>query len=336
MTDPQLLDAVVEESAEQDVPGFLKKRNLCRALLVRGCGVYHIAHYTAGVLDFALDLLAHESAPVAVDDADPAQRRNVHRRVGAQLVYRANELNRRLGELQSGALIRTVAQTRAGLVFCNSVVANEHVVGFGATPPAAPGAVADPTTANEIDRAAAGLATDLRRLVRQRSQNPGGWLTAGNGQPSSDPSAPSGDAVPPHVGGSIEPGGILAAALRPAGLHYLSHHRAGEQVAAVDILEHPELAPFFNRGITVTDRRSRYQRLAADLSLLALQVSRDLRRAVVGDVARLVLDVEMGAVYYYRLAPDDYLVGVTLDQDAVSQADDAMWTVARQLTEPAA
>ncbi|SBT44665.1 hypothetical protein [Micromonospora narathiwatensis] len=331
MTDPQLLDALAEESAEQDVPGFLKKRDLCRGLLLRGCGVYHIAHYTTGVLDFALDLLAHESAPPAVDDADLAQRRDVHRRVGAQLVYRANELNRRLGELQSGALIRTVAQTRAGVVFCNSVVGSEHVVGFGATPTAV-GAVADPTGASEIDRAAAALASDLRHLVRQRSQNPGGWLTAGDAQPSQEPPATSGDTVPPHVDGSTDPGGILAAALRPAGLHYLSHHRAGEQVSAVDILEHPDLEPFFNRGITVPDRRSRYQRLAADLSLLALQVSRDLRRAVVGDVARLVLDVEMGAVYYYRLAPDDYLFGVTLDQDAVSQADNAVWTVARQLT----
>ncbi|MEU2614255.1 hypothetical protein ABZ570_22140 [Micromonospora sp. NPDC007271] len=331
MTDPQLLDALVEESAEQDVPGFRKKRDLCRGLLLRDCGVYHVAHYTAGVLDFALDLLEHDSAPPAVDDADLRQRRDVHRRVGAQLVYRATELDRRLWELQSGALIRTVAQTRAGLVFCNSVVGSEHVVGFGSAPQTA-SPVADPARVGEIDRAAAELATDLRRLVRQRSQNPGGWLTARDGQPLPDPRVPSADTVPPHVSGSTGPDGILAGALRPAGLHYLSHHRAGEQVAAVDILEHPELEPFFNRGVTVPDRRTRYRRLAGDLSLLALQVGRDLRRAVVGDVRRLVLDVEMGAVYYYRLAPDDYLFGVTLDQEAVSQADNAMWTVARQLT----
>ncbi|MFE9690207.1 hypothetical protein [Micromonospora sp. NPDC005806] len=334
MTEPQLLDALHEESAEQDVPGFRKKRDLCRDMLLGGSGVYHVAHYTSGVLDFAVDLLAHESAPPAVDGADLRQRRDIHRRVGAQIVYRATELNRRLWELQSGALIRLVAQTGDGLVFCNSVVGSEHVVGFGAVPgTTSAGAPADPAQVSVIDRAASGLATELRRLMRQRSQNPGGWLTA---ETPPEPRTPADDTVQPHLSGSTGPGGIFAAALRPAGLHYLSHHRTGEQVAAVDILAHPELAPFFNRGITVADRRSRYRRLAADLSLLVLQVSRDLRRAVTGDVARLVLDVEMGAVYYTRLSADDYLFGVTLDQDSVSQADHALWTVGRQLVEPTA
>ena len=333
VTDPELLDALVEESAEQDVPGFRRKRDLCRELLLGGFGVYHVAHYTTGVLDFALDLLAHPSAPPPADDADLAQRRDVYRRVGAQLVYRTGELNRRLWELQSGALIRTVAQTRSGLVFCNSVVANEHVVGFGAVPDAGADAVADPARVGTIDRAASHLATDLRRLLRQRSQNPGGWLTDLDASPTSGPPPTEDVDLPARVTGRPAPDGLLEGALRSAGLHYLSHHRAGEQVASVDILEHPDLAAFFNRGITVEERRSRYQRLAGDLSLLALQVGRDLRRAVVGDISRLVLDVEMGAVFYYRLSPDDHLFGVTLDQDAVAAADHALWSVAARLAE---
>ncbi|WBB73073.1 hypothetical protein O7602_25830 [Micromonospora sp. WMMD1128] len=341
MSVPEPRAALHEESAEQDVPGFRKKRDLCREVLLADSGIYHVAHYTSGVLDFALDLLAHGPAP-GRDGDELAEHRDNHRRVGAQLVYRATELNRRLWELQTGALIRLVAQTATGLVFCNSVVGSEHVVGFGAAPavtgaaPPAPAGVgampADPTQFETIDRAASGLATDLRRLMRQRSQNPGGWLTDTTrpGQQAID------GTVHPRVTGSADPDGVLAAALRPEGLHYLSHHRAGEQVASADILAHPELAPFFNRGVTVADRRSRYQRLAADLSLLVLQISRDLRRAVDGDVARLVLDVEMGAVYYSRLTTGDYLFGVTLDQDRVSQADHALWTAARRLVEPAA
>ncbi|WP_328415760.1 hypothetical protein OG470_24305 [Micromonospora sp. NBC_00389] len=332
MTDPELRDALVEETAEQDVPGFLKKRDLCRGLLLSGCGVYHVAYYTTGVLDFALDLFAHPSAPPPGDEADPSQRREVYRRVGAQLVYRVSELHRRLGELHTGALIRTVVQTRSGLVFCNSVVGNEHVVGFAAVPGADAEPVADPSRVGVVDRAASQLATDLRRLLRQRSQNPGGWNADTDGEPAPDP-AP-GEDFPTHVTGSSTPDGALTAALRPAGLHYLSHHRMGEH-AAVDILEHPDLEPFFNRGITVADRRDRYQRLAGDLSLLALQVGRDLRRAVAGDVTRLVLDVEMGAIYYYRLSSDDYLFGVTLDQDLVARADEEMATVARRLAVPA-
>ncbi|MFF5054622.1 hypothetical protein ACFY1S_15725 [Micromonospora sp. NPDC000663] len=326
MTDPELHDALVEETAEQDVPGFLKKRDLCRGLLLSGCGVYHVAHYTSGVLDFALDLLDHPSVPVP-DEEDASRRREVYRRVGAQLVYRVSELHRRLGELQTGALIRTVVQTRTGLVFCNSVVGNEHIVGFAAVPEADTGPVADPSRVSVVDRAAAHLAGDLRRLLRQRSQNPGGW----DGDDAAPPPATVPDEFRPHHIGAPSPDGTLTA-LRPQGLHYLSHHRMGDQEWAVDILDHPDLDPFFNRGVTVADRRDRYQRLAGDLSLLALQVGRDLRRAVVGNVTRLVLDVEMGAVYYYHLSPDDYLVGVTLDQDSVARADEDVAAVARLFT----
>ncbi|WP_433308616.1 hypothetical protein ACQP0U_18335 [Micromonospora sp. CA-269861] len=333
MTDPELHDVLIEESAEQDVPGFRKKRDLCRGLLLGGYGVYHVAHYTTGVLDFALDLLDHPSTPVPDAETTPEQRREGYRRVGAQLVYRVSELNRRLGELHTGALIRTVVQTHTGLVFCNSVVGNEHVVGFAAVPGTDIEPVADLDRVSVVDQAAAQVATDLRRLLRQRSQNPGGW-EGGVGDEPRGGTAP-GEGFPPHLSGASAPDGAIMAVLRPDRLHYLSHHRAGEQAWAVDILGHPDLGTFFNRGVTVADRRDRYQRLAGDLSLLALQVGRDLRRAVAGDVTRLVLDVEMGAIYHYRLSADDYLVGVTLDQDMVALADQEMAAVARRLTAPA-
>ncbi|GIJ80429.1 hypothetical protein SAMN05443287_10458 [Micromonospora phaseoli] len=329
MTDPQLIEALEEESAEQDVPGFRKKRKLCRELLLGGTGIYHIAHYTGGVLDFSLDLLGHPSAPVAIDGAEPAQRRETHRLVGAQLVYRAADLSRRVWELQCGGLVRLAVQTRADLVFCNTVIGGEHVVGFGSLPASTTDAVADPSRAGEIDRAAAQLATALRQLVRLPSQNPGGWQTAGDAQV---PVSPSTVDFMAYVVGSPEVGGLLTTALRPAGLHYLSHHRAGEQTAAADILRHPDLEPFFSRGVTVAGRRTRYERLAGDLSLLSLQVSRDLRRTVAGQVERLVLDLEIGAVFYYLLAPEEYLFGVALDQDWVTQADLDMSAVGRQLT----
>ncbi|MFF5180661.1 hypothetical protein ACFY2Q_21755 [Micromonospora sp. NPDC000316] len=331
MTDPELHDALVEETAEQDVPGFLKKRDLCRRLLLSGCGVYHVAHYTTGVLDFALDLLDHPSAPTP-DEEDPSQRREAYRRVGAQLVYRVSELHRRLGELHTGALIRTVVQTRTGFVFCNSVVGNEHIVGFASVPQMDAEAAADPSRVSVVDRAAAQLASDLRRLLRQRSQNPGGWEADTDAEATSP--AAAGQDFRPHRSGAPSPDGTLTT-LRPQGLHFLSRHRLGEQEWAVDILDHPDLDPFFNRGVTVADRRDRYQRLAGDLSLLAMQVGRDLRRAVVGNVTRLVLDVEMGAVYYYRLSPDDYLFGVSLSQDFVARADEDLAALARRFTTPA-
>ena len=325
MTDPQLIGAVVEESAEQDVPGFRKKRNLCRQMLLDDPAVYHIAHYTGGVLDFSLDLLAHESAPAGRLDTDPAQRREAYRRVGAQLVYRAAELSRRVWHLQCGGLVRMAVQTRVDFVFCNTTIGGEHVVGFARTPPTTD-TVVNPDAASQIDQGAAKLATDLRGLVRQASQNPGGWQTETYDQPS------TGGDIAPYLTEVGRSEAVLTHALRTSGLHYLSHHRLGEQVTAVDILRHPDLEQFFNRGATVVDRRTGYERLARDLSLLALQVSRDLRRAITGEVERLVLDLEIGAVYYYLLAPDEYLFGVCLDQDWVSHADQAMWKAGGQLS----
>ncbi|MFV2101666.1 hypothetical protein [Micromonospora sp. LOL_024] len=329
MTDPQLTEALEEESAEQDVPAFRKKRKLCRELLLGGTGIYHIAFYTGGVLDFSLDLLGHPSAPAAIDEAEPGQRREAHRRAGAQLVYRAADLSQRVWELQCGGLVRLAVQTRTDLVFCYRVIGGEHVVGFGALPSPTTGAVADPTQASEIDRAAAQLATALRQLVRLPSQNPGGWQTAGDAQVPVSSSTVDFEA---YTAGLPESSGLLTTALRPAGLHYLSHHRAGEQTAAADILRHPDLEPFFSRGVTVAGRRARYERLAGDLSLLSLQVSRDLRRTVSGEVDRLVLDLEIGAVFYYLLGPEEYLFGVALDQDWVTQADLDMSAVGRRLT----
>ncbi|NLU78207.1 hypothetical protein HCA58_07400 [Micromonospora sp. HNM0581] len=328
MTDSRLSDALTEESAEQDVPGFRKKRNLCRELLLGDTGVYYVAHYTGGVLDFTLDLLDHPSAPAAVDDASAAQRRDAHGRAGAQLVYRAADLSRRVWELQCGALVRLAVQTRTDLVFCNTVIGGEHVVGFGWLPEQPSDVVVDPAQASDIDRAAARLATALRQLVRLPSQNPGGWQTAGDAQ---EPVASSNANFVAYVVGVPESAELLSTALRPAGLHYLSHHRAGEQTAAADILRHPDLESFFSRGVTVAGRRARYERLAGDLSLLALQVSRDLRRTVAGQVERLVLDLEIGAVFYYLLGPEEYLFGVALDQDWVTQADRDMSAVGRQL-----
>ncbi|RIV41532.1 hypothetical protein [Micromonospora radicis] len=325
MTDPQLIGAVLEESAEQDVPGFRKKRDLCRRLLLGGHGIYHLAHYTGAVLDFSLDVLAHESSPAGPDDVDLAERRVAYRRVGAQLAYRAVELGQRLWHLQCGGLVRLAAQTRSDYVFCNTTVSSEHVVGFAAVAPTTD-PVVNPARTAQADRGAAQLATDLRHLRRQPSLNPGGWQTV---EFRSTPSSVDGG-IEPYLSGTAVPGGILAGALRPAGLHYLSHHRSG-RVAAVDILAHPELEQFFSRGATVTDRRTNYERLARDLSLLALQVSRDLQGAVVGQVERLVLDLEIGAMFYYLLAPEEYLFGVCLDQDWVSHSDDAMWAVGSRL-----
>jgi hypothetical protein len=45
----------------------------------------------------------------------------------------------------------------------------------------------------------------------------------------------------------------------------------------------------------------------------------------------LVLDVEQGAVIYYRLGVGDYLIGVTLNQERVGAADGKLASLATAL-----
>jgi hypothetical protein len=51
-----------------------------------------------------------------------------------------------------------------------------------------------------------------------------------------------------------------------------------------------------------------------------------------GEVLRFVLDVEQGALYLFALPGDRYLVGVTLDQRLVEQADAAMQELTAKLS----
>jgi hypothetical protein len=45
------------------------------------------------------------------------------------------------------------------------------------------------------------------------------------------------------------------------------------------------------------------------------------------------LDVELGAIFYYRLRVGDYLIGVTLDQEQVRAADEEMAKLALRCRE---
>jgi hypothetical protein len=85
--------------------------------------------------------------------------------------------------------------------------------------------------------------------------------------------------------------------------------------------------------MTVDARRKFYNDFAMELSNVVSTLGRLTRSSVGGRLFRLVLDVEQGAIFYYRLRVNDYLVGVTLDQDQVHVADDKMALLARRSQE---
>jgi len=351
MTGNSLAGALVVRTASQIVPAYRGKLETCKEALLEDQGLHHLAYYTGGVLDFAVDVLAH-ILPVPPGDSEALdRRREVFRRVGAQLVYRMVQMTRRLRVLRSGSLIRAVVQTDQGVVFCNQVVGEQCIVVFGLTPESTGWTGTPVTRLSDTlaeDRAAALLATYLRALMSQTTLNPGGWLTTpdiGDPDRAWPPAVRAGQPLPVYRQGTRdepvylqgtrdepvyrqgswdEPADLLRAAVEPDLLHYVAYHQDGHQFCTADVLDHENIAQFFSRLISPADRRSQYDRLGRELGVIVLQMAMDLAPAIGGTISRLVLDVEQGAVYYYRLSNGDYLVGVTVDQDRVSIADDRM------------
>jgi hypothetical protein len=119
-------------------------------------------------------------------------------------------------------------------------------------------------------------------------------------------------------------------AIRPDDLHFVAYCRDGEVVFTADYLGDRSLAPFFTQ-ITFATRRKFYLEFSQELCSHATKLSRATRGVLGGLLVRCVLDVEQGAIYYYRIKPGDYLVGVTIDQSRVSGADDRMSRLANEV-----
>ncbi|MEU4743088.1 hypothetical protein AB0G02_21850 [Actinosynnema sp. NPDC023658] len=313
-----------EDQAEHVGPEFDLARQACREAIVESPALHYLAHYSSGVFDFGIDALGD---PAAAPDALPGgTRREELKRLGRHLTFQVATLDRALQEVRTGRLIRTVLHTEEGALFCDSVVPSEHVVGL-VLDHAGTGPLFGHPAVDEADRAVAGLATRLRRQLSLGSLNPGGWESADQVTPL--PVLDEG--AQPHVTVGEGPLTACLAAVRSQDLHLVAHVVAGEVLAMVDCLGDPSLAPFFNQ-ITVDARRRFYHGFVGELGTLTTKLNRAVSPVVGGLMERLVLDVEMGAIYYYRLRAGEYLVGVTIDQSRVRAADDRMSALAQELT----
>ncbi|MFJ6675559.1 hypothetical protein ACIQMJ_31015 [Actinosynnema sp. NPDC091369] len=312
-----------EERAEHVGREFELARQACREAVEASPALHYLAHYSNGVFDFGVDALG--DAGPAPDALPGGTRREELKRLGRHLTFQVATLDRALQEVRTGRLIRTVLHTEEGALFCDSVVPTEHVVGL-VLDHAGAGPLFGHPAVDEADRAVAGLATRLRGQLSLGSLNPGGWDSAEDVVP-----LPVEQDVRAHVTAGEGPLTACLAAVRAQDLHLVAHVAGGEVRSMVDCLGDPSLAPFF-RQVTVDVRRRFYHGFVQELGALATKLNRAVSPVVGGLMARLVLDVEMGAIYYYRLRAGEYLVGVTIDQARVRAADDRMSALAEELT----
>ncbi|GAA1351024.1 hypothetical protein [Saccharothrix algeriensis] len=312
-----------EEEAEHPGPEFDTTRHACRAAVVKSPALHYLAHYSNGVFDFGVDVLGDPPPPPGA--LPGGTRREELKRLGRHLTFQATALDRALHEARTGRLIRTVLHTGEGALFCDSVVPTEHVVGL-VLDHAGTGPLAGHPAVDEADRAVAELATALRAELSLGSLNPGGWETFGAPRP-----LPGAAGARPHVAVRGEALAQCLAAVAPSDLHLVAHVAGDEVRTMVDHLDHPALGPFFKQ-VAAPARRRFYLGFARELGALATRLNRAVRPVVGGLLARLVLDVEMGALYYYRLGPREYVAGVTIDQARVGEADVRMSALAARLT----
>ncbi|HEX6353064.1 hypothetical protein [Actinophytocola sp.] len=286
---------------------------ICARAVADTVGLHHLAYYTDRVLDFALDVFddADHAPPDTHTEARPGLRR-----LGRQLCGEFERLNERLLRAHTGTLIRTVLRTDDAEIVCDLVVRAQFVVAVTYT-----GLHDYIDESNSVDRTLAGLVRNLRDHVGLPSQNPGGYETESEADPAEDTRS-----IEPHVDRrrsrlprEIEDA-CLSALSAPA-LHLVAYCVDDETVFLADVFEHPALSMYFPGPVTPEYRRRYYRELCKQLAGIRTRLARVSAHMLNGRLKRVVLDVEQGAVYYFRVTSRVYLVGVTLHQPRVRHMD---------------
>ncbi|RFU36947.1 hypothetical protein DZF91_35500 [Actinomadura logoneensis] len=281
---------------------------------------HHLGRYDHGVYEFAVGRL------------DDPSRHPLYRGVEEQLAFAMSALDGELSEARTGRLIRMVVHAERGALYAVSVTPRNYVLGivFGrASAPAGgpPLSLARVALVREADRATCRLADVLRDQIGLPPQNPGGWDTFD--EVLAEPERPLPGLVRRERDGALV--GRLEDALHPVGLVYLAYCRDGVLLESADLIEHEQVARGRSARVPAMAVRAFYDRLAEDLGGHARQLAQTSAQAVPGRVLRIVLDVEQGAVYHYRLSPTEYLVGVAVHQAHVCQADEVLGDLVQAL-----
>lgn len=337
--------ALVEWHASHVDGRFSEQRDRCRDAILSRQGLHHLAHYTDCVCDFTLDVLEDSLFHPGWLPSSLDQWRNNCQRIGCDLSAVVGEVDDTLQQVRTGALIRTLLQGARGSFYCDRVVPNQYLIGLNiasSTLPVAGGAQPWIDAAKTADIALTHLVTGLRKRLSLGPENPGGWLTWLSAKPS-DENRPHRQAERarfdaghslPHIEGDQDNRWVdlCRAEVDHGDLHYVAYCRDGEVLFSIDQLGHDRLMSFYTQ-ISVEARRNFYHDFCRQFPLLVGRLGRIVGPVIGSRLERVVLDVEQGALYSYRIGTAEYLVGVTIDQSQVPAADDKMARLAQRIRE---
>jgi len=282
-------------------------RGALRETVERIAGLRYLGHYTGADWDYAFEV-----SDRGADDVNIG-----YLTVGCNLIGILAPLNEHLEPLGTGALIRTVLHSRGGAIYCDTVMQGERIIGvtagrFDELSPREPRVL-------EADRGIARLIRDLRGDFGQTSQDHGGYGKVGDGVEPWSPHGPGPSDFPTACREVLAPNDLQYVALVESGIVTHQDDLFGD--AAVE-------ERFFRAGHTVEARRHFYQQFAEELDARARDLGRRVHAVIGRGLHRIVFDVQRGAVYFYRVGPESYLMGVTLNQPEVFTADLKMeWLV---------
>jgi hypothetical protein len=321
--------AVVKRAEHTHPPAYEDDIATCEQAL-QPDGLTYIGQYTSGIFDFSVSL-----PDVAAGGFDLKGRQRMLERAGRQLGFLTVSLDATCQPLDSGPIIRMVVQGNTGTLFNYLKVPGQSLFGV---------AFGDGDRAMHADVQMAAMAGEIAERMGVQTLDWGGFQRRCFGRENRENAAateppdpiPAEAAVAPH----LWPSGtgvvrdwrsaLCRNALSPRHLHYAGIFRNGAPLFFADILHDRALAHFFQR-VTHEGRLRGYLEVARQVELHAERLSRMLDMLDSNSLVRLVIDVAQGAIYLLPIEAGEWVLGVTLNQSRVADADHEISRLAAQI-----
>ncbi|WP_164842456.1 hypothetical protein [Actinoplanes solisilvae] len=281
--------------------------------------IAYIGQFTYAAPDYTVDTLADAALerPIA----------GLTRTLADNMV----RLDAELSDAQTGRLIRIFLVADGGAAHCTEVANGRHLAGVTLLEADAGQAPLD--AARRADSVFADLTNQLRRQMSQRPLDYGGWLAQAEiGSRPAPVDCSSGVTVAPRIDASDERAAEIC--LDHVGcrqLHYAAVYRQSDEIASVDVMHHPALDRFNFDDDSVEERRHFYAHFGLRIGRYLNDLTISAEPVIGPSVRHIVLDVERGALFFHRLDPSTYVVGVSLDQDEVATAELQIAALAQDL-----
>lgn len=293
--------------------------SLCDEAVSSTPGIRSLSHFGNGILDFVV--CRTDRRPIGAMVGDLGDERDEESLPGSRLLLSTQDVGVLLQPLGTGELMRTVVANGEGCLWGGRVKPGEYLA-----------AVTDSAEGTDaMDTAMNALVTRIRTEVhRLPDELPGGDPAARPVLSRVDEGRTRlrvdfGTAATPEPAYEERLRALWLGHLNTNDLQYAAYYRDWTLVCAGDVFESDDLGPKF-LGVSVRTRRTAYRELSRSLRGHLIRLADALglvapARADRPAVERLVLDVQEGAIYLVWTSSREFLVGVTLDQTQVANAD---------------